>query len=253
VELQAGFSLGVAPRFHRHPDWKDRLRLNDGIVRAGRRVHPGPGWRPLTGAELGLLVSREPSGAGLLAIPGHLRSAWWAQAAQATTPLGAPSVAYDRFVAALLEFLRFKELPLPAVCEVEVTASRPGQPGTRLDPATGDLAGLVSAARQGPTSSGSAVAVINLGDEATHLVLLNLGGGDRQALLRGRPEACVATLPPTALAMDFLEAFPTYPLIRVRLDPTEGLWFPGSEVAYDGWTVGKRDLDVVLCIREGGR
>jgi hypothetical protein len=36
---------------------------------------------------------------------------------------------------------------------------------------------------------------------------------------------------------------------RLRLEPGEGLWFPGSPLVYDGSTLGKHDLDVVLTLR----
>src|SRR5262249_50051860 len=40
--------------------WADRLRLNGGIEREGRRVHPRSNWRPPTTRELSLLVRQDP-------------------------------------------------------------------------------------------------------------------------------------------------------------------------------------------------
>lgn len=48
----------------------------------------------------------------------------------------------------------------------------------------------------------------------------------------------------------FVAREPTYPLVRVHLDPGEGLWLPSPPPAFDGWTVGKGDLDAMLVLRE---
>jgi hypothetical protein len=274
MELQAGFSLVTAPRFHPRRPWADRLRLNDGIEREGTHVHPRPDWRPPTADELALLVQEhpgresssqpisargnpetarsrdhresclDPREAGLLAIPTRLREAWWAGAECGAT-LTEQDASYQRFVTAVLEFLRFKRLPLPARCEADVMASRPDLRGNRLDPRTGELNGLGFSA-PGPLRT---VGVINLGDEATHVVLLNLPARVMRALLarEGAPDAW--SLVPSELAARFFEARPAYPLTRVRLDPGEGVWFPRADVVHDGWVGDKRDVDVVLSIR----
>src|SRR5262245_18039981 len=59
-ELQEGFMLVTAPRFRPRRPWADRLRLNGGIEREGRRVHPRSNWRPPTTRELSLLVRQDP-------------------------------------------------------------------------------------------------------------------------------------------------------------------------------------------------
>jgi hypothetical protein len=238
VELRPGILLGVAPRFHAPSGWTERLRLNGGVERAGARFHPCADWRPLVPDELAQLVDEAPADAHplrarLLVIPAWLRAAWWNQVDRAS---------YERFASELLGFLRFKAMPLPALCDVRVTVSRPGQRGTRLD-AIGDLSGLGPA----PSVPGAAeVAAINLGDEATDVVLLNLQPGAMAEMIGGRAGGA-PPLPLSDLVPRFFEARPAYPLVRIRLDPGEGLWFPG-DVVHDGWTCEKRDLDVVLTI-----
>jgi hypothetical protein len=272
VELQAGFSLGTAPRFAPRLAWPDRLRLNGGVERAGTRVHPRTDWRPLSAEELAVLVEEIPQGAGpphpapagtrppavasadgeevlaplragVLVIPARLRQAWWRTAGQ-SGPETQGGEDYRRFVVELLEFLRFKRLPLPARCEVEVMASRPHQPGTRLDP-DGSLSGLRFAA----TAADQRTAAINLGDGTTHLVLLNLPAESMRAHLARQGEPRASSLPLPELAAGFFDAYPTYPLTRLRLDAGEGLWFPDADVVYDGWTGATPDVDVVLTIR----
>jgi hypothetical protein len=275
VELRAGFPLARAARFPPGRAWPDRLRLNGGVERAGGRFHPRPDWRRATADELALLVADMPGPAtpspappagtapsaaageppprrleaGVLAIPLRLRRAWWEEAG-ADRPRPDPDASYHRFAADLLDFLRFKDLPLPARCEVEVMASRPDQPGTRLD-ADGRLSGLAFASGRPSGSERRTLATINLGDEATHVVLLNLPAEVMRARLAGGGESAACSLPLEALAVRFFDAFESYPLVRLRLDPGEGLWFPEADVAHDGWTGDKQEVDVVLAIREG--
>ena len=272
--LQEGFSLVTAPRFRPRRSWADRLCLNGGIEREGRRVHPRPDWRRPTTRELTLLVGQDPERespfnrvpvsqntesagpphheeislkpweAGLVAIPARLREAWWTSAGWGVPPTGRDE-GYRRFVAAVLEFLRFKRLPLPARCEADLLASRPDLRGNRLDPTTGELSGLAFSA----PGSRRMVGMINLGDETTHLVLLNVPAQGMRALLAPDGEMDPPSLSPSDLVSRFFEAYPDYPLTRVSLDPGEGMWFPGPDVVHDGWPGAKQDADVVLTIR----
>ena len=209
MELQPGFTLGVAARFHVRSRWAERLCLNGGIERVDAGLHPRADWRPPTADELSMLVDEAPPGANplrtnLLAIPAWLRTAWWDHVDQ---------TGYERFASDVLEFLRFKDLPLPPLCEIEVTVSRPDETRTRLHEAT----------------KAAPLVVVNLGDEASHIIMSNL--------------------PPAATTGRSYDARSTYPLMRIRLDPGEGLWFPPCGVICDGWTREKRELDVVLTIR----
>jgi len=209
VELQPGFTLGVAARFHVRSRWAERLRVSDDMERVDAGLDPRVDWRPPTADELSMLVDEAPPGVNplrtnLLAIPAWLRTAWWDHVDQ---------TGYERFASDVLEFLRFKDLPLPPLCEIEVTVSRPDETRTRLHEAT----------------KAAPLVVVNLGDEASHIIMSNL--------------------PPAATAGRPYEARSAYPLVRIRLDPGEGLWFPPCGVICDGWTREKRELDVLLIIR----
>ena len=155
---------------------------------------------------------------------------------------------YQRFVAELLEFLRFKGLPLPR----SVRGGGDGEPAGPARNATGPerkserLALRRDRAAAPPTSAPPS---INLGDATTHLVLLNLHAEAMRAHLARQGEPTASSLPLPELAARFFEAYPTYPLMRLRLDPGEGLWFPDADVVYDGWTGATPDVDVVLTIR----
>ena len=92
------------------------------------------------------------------------------------------------------------------------------------------------------------MAVINLGDEPTHLVLLNLAPAAMASIL-GLPGPIDPTLPagPDLLGR-FFTTMPTYPLIRMRLEAGDGLWLPAHGVVYDVCTLDKREVDVALTI-----
>lgn len=56
MQLQAGFSFCIAPRFHSRLAWQERLRVNTGVEGDGRRFYPRDDWQLPSPAELALLV-----------------------------------------------------------------------------------------------------------------------------------------------------------------------------------------------------
>jgi hypothetical protein len=50
----------------------------------------------------------------------------------------------------------------------------------------------------------------------------------------------------------FLAHFPDYPLVRLVLDPGEGVWLPDADVIYDDDCSGKQDIDVWLILKDEG-
>jgi hypothetical protein len=231
--LAPGLRFRVAPLFHCRADWPERLRLNGGAVQCEGVALPRDDWRRCSAVELDLLVGRSsvPSGCGdtidLLTLPAHVRRWWWEQL---ETDDAAPDTRsrYAGFVGDLRDFLRFKRLPVPDECKADVVASRPGQMSIRLD-SNGTVAGFRFGALAPQTIDAAPIAVFNLGDEATHVVVLNRAG-------------------PTNALAELLAPESAYPLVRVRIDPGEGLWFPSPPPAFDGWTIGKDDVDVVLVL-----
>jgi hypothetical protein len=263
MQLQAGFSFSLFPRFYSRLPWQERLRINSGVEGDGRRFYPRDDWRPLSSTELAVLVDdparlRGPAEAtlsssqvGVLGIPTHIRAAWWAVVEEAEV-LDGKLEGYETFVAMLSEFLRFKHVPLPAHCVFEVVASRPGQRSTRVSFMTGEPAGLGFSEIETAESFGRLLGIINLGDEATHIVLLNLPLRDMRALLAGQEQTASTTMSALDLLTRFFTTLPTYPLVGVRLDSGDGLWLPEGGMVYDGNTQGKKEIDLVLLIRAEG-
>ncbi len=142
--MSAPLRFAVAPRFHVRADWTQRLETD--VVPLPVASDPAPG------------------DALLFNLPAHLRALWWAAAESMEEARGGE--AYQRFVAQVVEFLQFKQMPLPEICAFDVRVSKPGLQSTRLDTAPADR---------------RTVAWINLGDEATHL---RLSEADRAFRLR---------------------------------------------------------------------
>src|SRR5215470_5565672 len=127
--LSPGLTFCVAPRFHCAGDWADRLRLSGGLVRSAAVIHPRDEWRAPAEAELRILVAGERAPPSphpvvqLFAIPAALRSRWW-ELAERDEGSGSSLPGYDGLIEDLVEFLRFKRLPVPARCSAATVVSR---------------------------------------------------------------------------------------------------------------------------------
>jgi hypothetical protein len=155
----------------------------------------------------------------LFSIPEHLRAKWWNLAAKQIETLPARLDGMEPFAQAVAEFAQFKRLPLPRRCAFDVTLASPldGHQTPRTE------AKLFEASNAAAANS-PVVARINLGDERTALVFSNVG--------------------PPELADN--------PLIRLVLDPGEGVWLPNTDVIYGVDCSGKTDLDVWLILKDEG-
>jgi hypothetical protein len=281
MNLLPGWRLAVAPRFQLDADWPARLAVGTGVEeRDGAHFPRGP-WRPPTPAELALLLAHPPApppgvlpllgGEGvpgpeggcdpdgavcLFRIPEHLRAAWW-DLLDAAAGEGVRIEGFDRFVGRVAEFLAFKRLPAPAAARAEAVVTAAGGRSIRRDETTGRPAGL------GPTippwtpwpggvPESRLWGAVNLGDEDTALVLLNLPPATLATeLVRRSPDEP----PPEAvgnLVARFLRAFPDYPPVRLRLGPGEGCRLPAGGLILDGDPTGKQEPDVMLLISGDG-
>lgn len=213
MELQAGLRFGLGPRFHSDWPWIDRLRLNGGVsCEKGERV-PLPNWRLPTPMELELLLAGHGAGRWerdccLWRLPEHLRQLWWKRAAEELLTASDQLSGYETFLHEVTAFARFKRMPLRPACRFDLLARPPGQP--------------TSLSQEG--ESARLIALVNLGDETSAVVLWNRPVRQEEA---------------------------NYPLVKVLLQPGEGCWLPEGCQAWPAETMAMRDLDVLLVIREG--
>jgi hypothetical protein len=233
TRLQPGLRVANAPHFHNARTWADRLRLNSGVAIGADRVVPLEDWRPPSPDELPLLTAADGDPAAALAlfsIPDHLHARWWSLAATEPDSAEAGQAAFQAFAREILDFLHFKQLPLPPACVLEVVLQAPGQPSTR--PQTGGL----TAELPRPGVLGG----INLGDEESAVVFLNLGAAQLAAPGGLGPNRL------GELARTFWTGCSDYPVTRLALAPGEGFWLPHGPLVMDGDTRGRTDVDVLL-------
>jgi hypothetical protein len=209
MTLLPGFRLAVAPYFQLDADWPGRLSLGARVEQTAGGPVALPPWRPAGADDLAVLVldpTRPTAREELLGclclfvVPVHLRSGFWDLLGRSQERGEIPPDGYSAFVAEVARFLAFKQLPLPAGAVFDLVVNRPGQPAP--------LAALWG--------------LINLGEDAASVVLLNVSPGDIPA--------------------------PDYPPVRFWLAPGEGARVP------TGMLLGSDELereqpDVLLLIR----
>ncbi|HTF33711.1 MAG TPA: hypothetical protein VK714_08425 [Myxococcota bacterium] len=247
------YRLTVAPRFQLGRTFVGRIDRNSGVEHSGESFQPRDDWRSLNAQDLSALV-KEVLGAGavlpathlgLLQIPEHIRGAWWREAEKSGGSEG-----FERVFSALIEFLRFKRLPFPERVHLEVAVNAPDLASTRAV-SSGARQGLAYCDRPAVPKGRArqALGLVNLGDEAGFVVLLDLPPSTLAARLEAAGESGAGALSADSLVNRYFKVFPRQSLFRLRLEPGEGLWLSPHGVVHDGWTHGKRDLDVVLSVR----
>jgi hypothetical protein len=194
----------------------------------------------------------------LFALPQHLQTAWWdlldrAGLAGTTHPGG-----FDAFVREVASLLGFKELPVPDGASFDLVASRPGQRSIRWNAGGARPEGLAfdvsSRAPWPPGHEGRRARLwggINLGDEATSVVLVNLAAQRMHDLLAGGFPDLAPAATYGELAERFLRHLPDYPPVRLRIEPGEGYRLPSGGVLVDACTLDMEGPAVLLLI--GGR
>ncbi len=250
---EARYRLRVAPRFACPASFAERLSVGR-IVADGARFVAGDSFAPIGAAALDALIGAagdpspalSPTDLALFAVPDRIRARFWSAAEKTgSADLVAPGL--ERVFSDVAELLRFKQLPLPPRARFEVAVSAPGLPSTR---AAAGGAGLGFGERVAPDGSLARIAVggVNLGDEAAFLSFVPFPPAALSARLATAGVRSADGLAPQALADRFFGTFPDEPLLRLRLEPGEGLWLPPLGVVHDGTTSGRKDLDVWLRI-----
>ncbi|HBZ72779.1 MAG TPA: hypothetical protein DEP35_24840 [Deltaproteobacteria bacterium] len=247
------YLLTVAPRFHLRRSFVGRIDRNSGVEESGDPLRPRDDWRSVSAQELSALLKEVPgvgtalpaTHLGLLEIPERIRRAWWKEAERSHE-----NESFQGVFSSLIEFLRFKKLPFPDIVHLEVAVNAPGLASTRAG-SSGACQGLAYRDRPavGKGRARQTLGLVNLGDEASFVILLPLPPSTLAARLEAAGESRASALSPDTLVNRYFGFFPREGLLRLRLEPGEGLWLSPRGVVHDGWTRGKRDLDVVLSLR----
>jgi hypothetical protein len=260
---QPGCRFAVAPHFHLPTDWSRRLLVGAGVEEVDGAFFAPGSWRPPTPEELDVLVqtAAEPMSPEeldacvcLFQLPRHLQSRWWLLLEQAAGVLEDGRLpGFNAFVSQLLDFLDFKDLPVPAGAHCDAVVSQPGQPFVHRGPG-GLLCTLApSAAWPGEQELGGQRlwGGINLGDEPTSAVLLNLPWQKLAAELRRRPPDQPSPVLGERVGQ-FFRSCPDYPMVRLTLGPGEGYRLPLGGLILVDHLADKQGPSVLLLISQGG-
>jgi hypothetical protein len=265
VTLRPGCRLVVAPAFHLPVDWAGRLLLGAGVEREGDGFFPRPGWRAPDDGELALLVADRSLALTrenlrdclcLFRLPRHLQSSWWRLLEAAEAAGKAHLDGFDAFVVAVAEFLAFTQLAVPEGATFDLLVGKPGRRSLQRQGQPPGLTFNLAAATPLPMPDEAGPSRpwggINLGEEATSLLFINLPARDLLAELRRcRPDAASpGTL--GELAEQFFTLCPGYPPVRVRIEPGEGFRLPAGGLLVDGCTLDKQNPDVLLLVHHQG-
>ena len=166
----------------------------------------------------------------LFHIPERLQVRWWEFAAGQADGAGKQPLTFTQVAGEISEFLEFKRLPLPRPSTLEVAVSGAEQPSTKPE-----MAGLAADWSRAGLCGG-----INLGDQESSLLIINLG----EAQLRDRVLGLATSASFSERMTAFLRSHLDYPVLRIRLQPCEGYWLPATEFAMDSDT---RDSARSMC------
>lgn len=235
LELRAGILLHLVPGF------RETLFRQEAVTLAAPASDPGTvnaaesRRRPLSEDEKALLfgdAATACSSIGLLEIPVHLLKRW-REVSGADSGGPAPGMTMDEsgyrnFAEAVLEFLQFKQVPLPAECRCDAVV---------LSPRSRPLALGRTA-----TAGGDAVCLaINLSGENARVVFSNQTRGVMAQAISGNDV--------DALADQSIPQHPEAPLVCLELEPRQGVLVVGGAQIHAEYFAGPSRPGVVLVLR----
>jgi len=239
--------------------------LGTGVEREGDGFFPRLAWRPPDEQEQAVLLP-DPSlpfarqglrdCLCLFQLPRHLRSTGWQMLEQAHETEEKRQAGFAAFAAEVARFLAFKDLPVPDGAAFELVVSKPGQRSSHWNGQPPGLAFNLDGATPVPVRDEARRprlwGGINLGDEVTSLLFLNLPAQGLLAELERRHPG--QSLPGTLgeLAERFLTLCPDYPPVRLGIEPGEGFRLPLGGLLIDGCTLDMQEPDVLLLVRHEG-
>ena len=265
MTIQPGCRFVIAPHFHLAADWSRRLLVGAGVEEVNGCFFPLHSWRPPTRDELAVLLrtSEEPTppeeldtSVCLFQLPGHLRSEWWTRLEQGAGALGETGLpGFETFVRQVVQFLDFKNLPVPEGARCTVIVSNPGQRSVSWRPEShgpgglrSNLAPSVPWRRADEPGWPRLWGAINMGDEETSVVVINLPCPQLEAELRRRFPDQPTPAAVGELSGQFLRSCPDYPPVRLILGPGEGYRLPRGGLICDAYLPDKQEPDVLMLI-----
>ena len=93
--------------------------------------------------------------------------------------------------------------------------------------------------------------LLNLGVEPRYFLFVNLNMQHilNLVMAHGDTEINQHTSGMSRLGLTFMEKYPEYPVIRLRVEPGEGYIAPTDNIIHDGSTEGTKALDIIFTVR----
>jgi hypothetical protein len=90
----------------------------------------------------------------------------------------------------------------------------------------------------------------NLGNEKRFFLFINLGIDEIVSKIKAEHNATIDEV----ICMDdivtlFLELYPEYPVLKLKVEPGEGYLAPTEYIIHDGYNAGNKEMDIRLTLR----
>lgn len=262
MDPQPGIVIRALPRFSDGTLDYITIEANSGVMVKNGSLWPKGDWRPLTeheaeilglrGKAAGSTLKRDPSEnpdtLWIFAIPLHLLQHWQRIREPFAPDTGGGSLVqegpYRGFVSQVVDFFRFKAVPLPDKCKFEMVSNFPEIGPTEIP---SELEGDFRASVQVPLLVSEDVQVAaNLGGATSSLIFVNLSIGQMELILGERPDPASGSARGTAER--FFSRFPEYPCFRISLPPRMGYVLGGLATVQVRCPLSRADPDFWLCV-----
>lgn len=263
MDPQPGIVIRALPRFAGGTLDNTTIEVNSGVMLKDGSLWPKGDWCPLAEQQaeiLGLrhkaadsklksVSSQNPDTLWIFAIPLHLLQHWQRIREPFAPETGAGSLvqegSYRGFVSQVVDFFRFKAVPLPDKCKFEMVSNFPEIGPTMEAPA--EPGGDFRASVRVPLMVSEEVQVaVNLGGATSSLIFVNLSIAQMELILGERSDPTPVS--GSSTVERFFSCFPEYPCFRIPLPPRMGYVLSGLATVHVRCPLSRTQPDFWLCV-----
>jgi hypothetical protein len=253
--------IRALPRFFGGTLDSTMIEINSGVTVKDEAFWPKDDWRPLSeheGEILGLGLkgtdakfkndsSQTPDSVWIFAIPLHLLQHWQGISEPFSLENGGGSFVegeqYRGFVSQVVDFFRFKAVPLSSKCKFEIVSNFP-EIGHAMEVPGAEECDSRAALQVSMAVSEEVEVAVNLGDATSSLILVNLSIAQMESILGERGNT--SRVGGRSKVEQFFSCFPDYPCFRISLPPRMGYVLGGLGIVQVRCPLSRPDL--WLCV-----
>jgi hypothetical protein len=258
--VELGLVIRTLPRFSSAVLDHVRVEAKSGIVMRNGSLWPRGDWRPVLEREAEILgLMRKPSSPhseriesenaetiSIFELPFHLLRRWQRISGELPASAGVASVVedvqYQRFVSQLVDFFRFKRVPLPSKCRFTVVCDLP----VNSDASGAGADDSNEAVEVSLIPSDEAHLAVNLGTAASSLIFINVPiarvdpiSGENGEIMRGDGRNNTELL---------FSRLSDCPCLRIIFPPRKGYLICGSGILHSRCPISRTQPDIWLCV-----